>query len=324
MSSLFEKRKVVVVGDLMLDVYTMGVVKRISPEAPVAILRVDEESERPGGSGNAMLNLCSLGMEVIAIGRIGDDLYGRHLKGILFEEGVDTQGIVTQEGFQTPVKKRMIADNQQLLRVDYENPQPLDSALEKELIAQLPEILEGASVVAISDYAKGFLTSSFLASLIEMANERSIPTIVDPKDLDFTKYQGATLIKPNQNEAYGASRLVLSEPLNNVAAKLLKETAIETLMVTRSKEGISLFSRTAPQQDFPVSHVHEVKDVTGAGDTVLAVISAALANQMTLEKGVRLANLAAGMAIERLGCARISLAELERAFQISSQVEMLR
>lgn len=297
----------------MLDVYTMGSVKRISPEAPVAVLRVDEESERPGGSGNAILNLRSLGMEVTAVGRIGSDLSGRHLKQTLLEEGVDTQGIVTQEGFQTPVKKRMIADNQQLLRVDYEKPRPLDSALEKELIDQLPVILEGASVVAISDYAKGFLTSSFLAVLIKMANERSIPTIVDPKDLDFTKYQGATLIKPNQGEAYTASRLADSEPLHNVAAKLLEETAIETLMVTRSKEGISLFSQTAPQRDFPVNHVQEVRDVTGAGDTVLAVISAALANQMTLEKGVRLANLAAGMAIERLGCARISLSELEAA-----------
>ncbi len=313
MSSLFEKRKVVVVGDLMLDVYTMGSVKRISPEAPVAVLRVDEESERPGGSGNAILNLRSLGMEVTAVGRIGSDLSGRHLKQTLLEEGVDTQGIVTQEGFQTPVKKRMIADNQQLLRVDYEKPRPLDTALEKELIVQLPEILEGANVVAISDYAKGFLTTSFLASLIEMANERSIPTIVDPKALDFSKYKGATLIKPNQGEAYSASRLGDSESLHNVAAKLLEETAIETLMVTRSKEGISLFSQGAPQRDFPVSHVHEVKDVTGAGDTVLAVISAALANQMTLEKGVRLANLAAGMAIERLGCARISLSELEAA-----------
>ena len=260
-----------------------------------------------------MINLCALGMDVVAVGRVGHDLAGRHLKELLFEEGVDPRGLVVQKGFQTPVKKRMIADNQQLLRVDSEKPRPLDTALEKELIVQLPEILEGANVVAISDYAKGFLTTSFLASLIEMANERSIPTIVDPKALDFSKYKGATLIKPNQGEAYSASRLGDSESLHNVAAKLLEETAIETLMVTRSKEGISLFSQGAPQRDFPVSHVHEVKDVTGAGDTVLAVISAALANQMTLEKGVRLANLAAGMAIERLGCARISLSELEAA-----------
>lgn len=163
--------------------------------------------------------------------------------------------------------------------------------------------------MAISDYAKGFLTPSLLSQVIKMAKEHEVQVIVDPKGMDFTRYRGATLIKPNYAEARGAAGLGMEATLDDVAARILHDVSIETLLITRSKEGISVFSRSEARRDFP-AHVHEVKDVTGAGDTVLAVITAALANQLSLSEAARLANVAAGIAIERIGCARISLADL--------------
>lgn len=306
---MFERKRVLVVGDLMLDVYTVGEVERISPEAPVPVLRVQEENHRAGGAGNAILNLLSLGMEVIALGRVGDDRAGRHFLEAMAKEDVDTRGIVTDPAFQTPMKNRMIATGQQLVRIDYEHPSLLDSSLEKEIVKMLPQLLEGIEIVAISDYAKGFLTPTLLAEVIGEAQCREIPVIVDPKGMDFSRYGGATLIKPNLAEAIAAAGLGMEATLDEVAARILEEVGIETVVVTRSKEGISIFNRHAGRKDFP-AHVHEVKDVTGAGDTVLAVMTAALANRLDVAEAANLANLAAGIAIERIGCARISLAEL--------------
>lgn len=225
------------------------------------------------------------------------------------KEGVDTRGIICDPAFQTPLKNRMIAAGQQIVRIDYEKPIPLNPRLEQEVVALLPRLLHAVDMVAISDYAKGFLTPSLLSQVIRQARESDIPVIVDPKGLDFSRYQGATLIKPNYAEAFGAAGLGMEATLEDVAVRILRDVAIETLMVTRSKEGISVFSREGGRQDFP-ARVHEVKDVTGAGDTVLAVVTAALANELSLAGAAKLANVAAGIAIERVGCARISLADL--------------
>ncbi len=167
------------------------------------------------------------------------------------------------------------------------------------------------SIIAISDYGKGFLTPSLLNRLIQEAKKREIPVIVDPKGIDFSKYKGATLLKPNLSEAYAAARLTMDYPLEAVGNQLLQQTGIESLVVTRSKEGISLFTKNASRMDFPAV-VREVKDVTGAGDTVLAVIASAMANRVDLSLSCELANVAAGIAVERVGCARISLEDLTR------------
>lgn len=309
-SKLFRCKKALVIGDLMLDVYTRGSVQRISPEAPVPVLCVEEEISRPGGAGNAICNLVSLGMDVIAVGRVGDDASGREFLHLMREESVNLKGIVVDNAFKTPVKKRMIADYQQLLRVDYEEAKPLSSALEATILNLVPSLLEEVSVVAVSDYAKGFLSDTLLEALIRLCRLKSIPVIVDPKGINFKKYSGATLLKPNFGEAVAAAGMEKKTPLDIIAAKLLQECAVETLMVTRSKEGISVFNAKG-REDFP-AYVHEVKDVTGAGDTVLAVIAAALANGIDLKIAAYLANVAAGIAIERSGCARITLEELKQ------------
>lgn len=300
-----------VVGDFMLDTYTIGKVKRISPEAPVSVLQVQKEDHRPGGAGNAILNLISLGAQVLAVGRVGLDDAGRKLVNALESEKVDIRGIIFQEAFQTPIKNRIIAENQQIVRVDFENTDPIPEIIEQQVIENFSALLDGIEVIAISDYAKGFLSKTLLAEIIELGRVRGIPVIVDPKGKDFKKYEGATIVKPNLGEAIAASGAFPESSLDHVAAKLFEEADVDNYFITRSEAGISLFQKDGQRFDFPV-RVREVKDVTGAGDTVLAVLTFALANRLSLVEGAQLANIAAGIAIERFGCARVSLSDLAR------------
>ena len=302
-------RKILVVGDLMLDTYTIGKARRISPEAPVAVIQVLREECRPGGAGNVILNLISLGAEVVAIGRIGADVHGQSLKEALSQENVDIRGIFVQPGFSTPMKNRIIAENQQIVRVDYEQVTPLQEMLEQKIIEILPELFKGVTAVAISDYGKGFLSRTLLSAIIDQAKAGKIPVIADPKGNDFSKYNGTTIIKPNLSEAYAAAGLLPDASLDLAAQKILNLANAETLMVTRSEAGISIFQRNGERQDFPV-RAREIKDVTGAGDTVLAMLTCAMANGLGIAEAAQLSNVAAGIAIERFGCARISLAEL--------------
>lgn len=306
-----DTKKILVVGDFMLDTYTLGKVRRISPEAPVAVLQVQSEEHRPGGAGNVALNLISMGALVVALGRIGDDMPGALLKEAFLKEGVDVCGLVTQIGYGTPVKNRIIADNQQIVRVDHENVTPLPEMLEQQIYEKLPSLVDGVQLVAISDYGKGFLSTSLLSALIEYARGAGIPVISDPKGIDFAKYSGSTLIKPNLSEAYSAANMAMDAPLELVAEKVLQLSQAGVLMITRSECGISLFYKEGKRLDFPVC-IREVKDVTGAGDTVLAMLAYALANGLTLPEATQLSNIAAGIAIERVGCARVTLGDVAR------------
>ena len=303
---MFEKKKILVAGDFMLDIYTYGKVERISPEAPVPVLHVHDEKSIPGGAGNTILNLVSLGMEVVALGRVGDDPAGHDFIEAMRREGVETSGIYLDPSVSTPKKNRLMAGGQQLLRADFEQIVPLDEKLLSKVKEDLPKLLEDVSFIAISDYGKGFLSRPLLSSLFHF----SMPTIVDPKGLDFSRYRGASLIKPNLTEAVAAAGLGEEASLDEIAAVLL-EFATE-LMITRSERGISLFNEESGRQDFP-AHKQEVRDVTGAGDTVLAVVTAALANDFPLQEAAHLANHAASLAIQKVGCARISLDQINKA-----------
>jgi D-beta-D-heptose 7-phosphate kinase/D-beta-D-heptose 1-phosphate adenosyltransferase len=301
--------RVGVIGDFMYDTYTTGKVRRISPEAPVSVLHVLKEEGRPGGAGNVVLNLISLGAEVSAVGRVGPDTAGESIVKALTAEGVHVDGMVTQTPYQTPVKNRLIADAQQVLRVDFETVSSLPQQVEEAVVGGLERWLDGIDILAISDYGKGFLTPSLLKAAIDMARARHIPVIVDPKGDDFTRYQGATVLKPNLQEAYAAAKLSHLASLEQVADALFKKVSVDLLMITRSESGISLFSREGMRLDFPVRS-KEVKDVTGAGDTVLATVCVALGNKLEVADAAQLANIAAGIAIERLGCARVNLSDL--------------
>ena len=301
--------RVLVIGDFMLDTYTRGKVKRISPEAPVSVLHVQSEDSLPGGAGNVVLNLISLGAKVTAIGRVGEDAAGSQLIRSLEQEGVDVSGILLQKGFQTPVKNRLIADSQQVLRVDFETPSPISETFEQLVIKKILSHPESVDIVTVSDYGKGFLSRLLLRTVIQNAKKRKIPIIVDPKGVDFTVYRYATILKPNLSEAYAAAKLPLDAPLDHVADVLLQNVHVDMLLITRSEEGMTLFTKEGERMDFPV-RLKEVIDVTGAGDTVLAVISMALGNGLGIKYGAEIANIAAGMAIEKVGCTRINLSEL--------------
>jgi len=303
--------KVLVAGDIFLDTYTIGKAKRISPEAPVAVIQVHHEEHRPGGAGNVILNLVSLGAEVVALGRIGDDSAGKKLTHSFIEESVSVEGIFTQKEYSTPVKNRIIAENQQIVRVDHEELKNISPELEQGIIDQLPELFQGVQVVAISDYGKGFLSKTLLKHIIQYAKERNLPVVTDPKGIEFDKYTGTTLIKPNLGEAYAAANLPLDAPIAHVAERILSLSKADMVMITRSEAGISLFHRDGTRQDYPV-RIREIKDVTGAGDTVLAMLTCAMANGLAMDETVQLCNVAAGIAIERFGCARVSLSDLAK------------
>ncbi len=307
--SRFNPVKVLLIGDFMLDTYTTGKIRRISPEAPVPVLHVQKEESLPGGAGNVALNLISLGAAVSVLGRVGSDSAGEQLKGALDAEGVDTAGLFVQKGFKTPVKKRLIADAQQLLRVDFETITALPLPLEETIFKKIGQFLEDVNIVTISDYGKGFLSRALIKKVIQLSREKNIPVIVDPKGDDFSRYEGATVLKPNLSEAYAAAKLPPDVSLEQVAERILQNTNVDLLLITRSEVGMTLFNKEGGQIDFPVRS-KEVKDVTGAGDTVLSMISMAFANGIDISYGAQLANIAAGMAIERLGCARINLSEL--------------
>lgn len=302
---------ILVVGDLILDTYTIGKVKRISPEAPVGVVHVISEEVKPGGACNVALNLISLGSSVQLVGRIGKDLAGQQLLNKLKAEGVDVSAILCESDHKTPHKNRVIADNQQIIRIDHEDVTQLSSALEEQFLSMVPELIQGKRAVAISDYGKGFLSKRLLRAIIDEAKNQNVPVIVDPKGTDFNRYSGATLIKPNQSEAYNAANMSSTATLEDVARAIMEKCHIEQLMITRSQHGITIFDRDGLREDYPVQ-VREIKDVTGAGDTVLAMVSCAVANELSLGEASQLANAAAGIAIEFIGCARVTLAQLAK------------
>lgn len=303
--------KILVIGDFFLDTYTIGKARRISPEAPVAVVQVTSEDRRPGGAGNVVLNLISLGASVVAVGRIGDDSHGHYLKSFLAQEGANVQGILQEARYETPVKNRIIAENQQVVRIDYEKVVSINEHDEQRVIDLIPHLLENVDVVAISDYGKGFLSRAILKTVIEEAKKRNIQIIADPKGTDFSKYNGATIIKPNFSEFVAAANMSVGDPIEKIAAKLHSMIDMEILMVTRSEAGITLFFKDGRRIDFPV-RMREVKDVTGAGDTVLATLACIMANGMSIETATELSNHTAGIAIERFGCARVTLSDLAR------------
>lgn len=314
----FKPFQALVLGDFMLDTYTTGRVKRISPEAPVPVMEVMKQESRPGGAGNVVLNLASLGATVFAVGRIGEDAAGKELKSHFHE--MNTTGLFIEPHYKTPVKNRLIAESQQLLRIDFETISPLPIDLEDRILLYLKESIPQMQVIAFSDYGKGFLTHRLIQSVLDMARRANVPTVVDPKGIDFAKYKGASVLKPNLLEAYQAAKCPPHFSLDQVAKELLLYA--ETLLITRSEAGISIFNQQNERFDFPVRS-KEVKDVTGAGDTVLAIICLGLANGLDIRLAAQLANIAAGLAIERVGCVQITLAELAgRLLEIDSDTKI--
>lgn len=306
----FEAAKVLIYGDLMLDRYWYGQASRISPEAPVPVVHIHKTQHRPGGAANVALNISSLGGKTRLFGIVGNDLEGQELKTQLEKNQVKCHFQSVAE-YPTTTKLRVIGQNQQLIRMDFEkNYSEINCS---ELITQYEQHLLDSSVVVLSDYAKGTLTPHS-SHLIHLAIAAGIPVLVDPKNTDFNHYRGATLLTPNLKEFEAVVGHCPDQPTLEIKArKLMAQFAFNALLVTQGKDGMTLV--TADSCLHIPAHAHEVFDVTGAGDTVIALIAAAIAVGESLETAVRLANLAAGIVVTKLGASTVSVAELRRAAQ---------
>lgn len=301
----FAKTNLLVVGDVMLDRYWFGDSDRISPEAPVPVVQVSKVDERLGGAANVARNVAALGANTTILGVIGEDEAGTRIGELLKQSGVNSQ-LEVDPKVPTTVKLRVIARQQQLIRLDFEET-PSQTALEQKL-ARFEKALGTADVLVLSDYGKGALSQ--VAAMIEYAQAQNKVILVDPKGEDYEKYRGATLITPNRSELRQVvGRWEDEDDLMQRAQELRRSLGIQALLLTRSEEGMSLFT------DQGVSHVRaqarEVFDVSGAGDTVIATLAVALAAQWPLDRAMALANRAGGIVVGKLGTATVTSEELQ-------------
>lgn len=305
--------RVLTVGDVMLDEYVWGQVSRISPEAPVPVVAVERRTHLPGGAGNAAAGVAALEAASVLCSIVGDDSAGERLREALTDCGIDCRAIVVEPERVTTVKTRVIAHSQQVVRTDFEERRPLSDKIEDELIASIRAAVEAADAVLISDYAKGIVTPRVAQETIGAARKRDVPVVVDPKGRDYAKYRGAAVLTPNVLDTEHAVNLHIEsyEDLVEAGRRLQESLDGAQLLVTRGAEGMTLLSSDGSVDI--AAETHDVYDVTGAGDTVVAVLAVALARGVDMEDAVRLANAAAGVAVGKVGAARVTLDELVAA-----------
>jgi D-beta-D-heptose 7-phosphate kinase/D-beta-D-heptose 1-phosphate adenosyltransferase len=300
-----------VVGDLMIDEYLWGKAERISPEAPVQVVDIAGEEVRLGGAGNVINNLTAVGCQVKAVSVVGDDADGRRLAAMMKERNIDAEGVFLAADRATTRKTRILASNQQMMRIDRETSCYISQDQEKKVIEFLREKADDCQVILVSDYLKGVLTERVLREVITIGKENGIPVVVDPKGADFGKYRGVTILTPNRKEALRATGLSPgSEAELRVAGRRLQQDLdLEALVLTRSEEGMTLFFRDGREEDLP-TQAREVFDVTGAGDTVLSFLGAGLGAGMPPAEAARLANLAAGIVVGKVGTSTVTSEEI--------------
>ncbi len=309
--------KIMVVGDVMLDRFVYGEVKRISPESPVPVLSVTRESAMLGGAGNTLANLAGLGAKGFMLAAVGDDGTGRIIREKAQALDIDTSGLLTDSSHPTTVKTRFLAGHQQLLRSDYDRSTALTPALEKQLLDHAKALISKVQAVILSDYGKGLLTDTVISGVIALAKKAGVPVIVDPKGKDFTRYKGASAVTPNKkelSEACGGAALNSDEAVIKAAQQIIDACGIEAVVATRSAEGITVVAKGAEAYHVRGKDI-EVFDVSGAGDTVIATLAAALASGATLNDAALIANMAGSIAVTKVGTAPIRAEELEAALK---------
>jgi D-beta-D-heptose 7-phosphate kinase/D-beta-D-heptose 1-phosphate adenosyltransferase len=302
---------VLVLGDVMLDEYVWGQVRRISQEAPVPVVEVVRRSSVPGGAANAAANIAALGGRPILIGVVGTDDAAASLRRLLAASGTDPAGLCPDPDRPTTTKSRIVAHNQQVVRLDVEERAALTASVEAALLAAVARHLSGAEALVISDYAKGVVTPRVAGEAIRLAREAGRPVVVDPKGTDYAKYKGATVVKPNVHEAGQAAGVEVEgeAKLAEAAGRLVGVLGGGALLVTRGAEGMSLFRPGEAPLHVPAV-VRQVFDVTGAGDTVAGMLTMSLAAGGSLEQAVRLANRAASIVVGKVGTATVTCDEL--------------
>ncbi|MDE2335576.1 MAG: D-glycero-beta-D-manno-heptose 1-phosphate adenylyltransferase [Rhodospirillales bacterium] len=305
-------QRVVVLGDAMLDRYVAGEVRRISPEAPIPVLRARERREVAGGAANAALNVASLGGQAVLVAAVGRDEAAAGLRAAL--AGVET--VFVEAARPTTVKTRFVAGGQQMLRLDEEEAGPVDAATEAGLLAATAAALAGARALILSDYAKGVLTDRVLAGAIAAARAAGVPVIVDPKRQDFSAYAGATVVAPNALEVARATGLAAGDDAAAAEAcrAALLQARAEAILLKRSEKGLTLLAREGQALHVP-TRAREVADVSGAGDTLVAAFALALAAGADMADAARLANEAAGLAVAHHGTAAVTRGELAQVLR---------
>jgi len=310
----FAGKRVLVVGDLMLDRYWSGDVDRISPEAPVPIVRKVSEFGVPGGAANTACNVAALGARVALFGVTGQDEAGAELRGMLCQQGIDCAHISVVAGRPTTVKLRIVAHDQQIVRIDDEDTTPITANLGDEVVKRTARMMARVDAVLVSDYAKGFAIARLVSGIIAAAARCGKPVVVDPKGSNFERYRGATVIKPNRSELAVLTGLPARhhDETMHAARQLLDRAGSAAIVVTEGKDGMTLLRTEYPEEHFP-SFAREVYDVTGAGDTASATLAVALAAGAELGDAVWLSNLAAGLAVGESGTVVISREKLAKA-----------
>ncbi len=304
-------RRVLVVGDAILDRYCHGTVSRISPEAPVPVVRWHSEEARLGGAANVVANLVSLGARPVLVAVTGEDDDAARVRELLEESGVAVDDLVEVSGRPTSVKTRILAKHQQVVRLDREESDPVGDEVAGEVLARALSRLDDADALIVSDYAKGLLDERILPELLQAARDREVVTVVDPKIRNFPLYTPATVVTPNRSEALRATAREIEhdEELAGVGREILSRLDLRAVLITLGEEGMLLVAREGAPVRIP-AEAREVFDVTGAGDTVAATLALAACAGADLETAARWANAAAALAVGHLGTAAIGLEEL--------------
>lgn len=310
LTEAFSGKRIVVLGDVMLDEFIWGRVRRISPEAPVPVVEVDRQSLALGGAGNVASNLVALGALPTPIGVVGDDADAERLRSAFRDADVSIAGLIVDTDRPTTSKTRVIAHNQQVVRADRESRAAIKPDIEERLLEIFRREIEAADAVVVSDYGKGLLTPSLLSAALATARERGLIVCLDPKMRNFIHYQPVTVITPNNQEAAEAAGIAIDDESSLIEAgqRLLASVDCRAVLITRGEEGMTLFTQDG------VTHIptvaREVYDVTGAGDTVIATLAVALSSGASLEEAAVLANHAAGVVVAKVGTASVTRDEL--------------
>lgn len=303
----FNDIKIAVVGDMMLDDYIIGSVDRISPEAPVPVVKVIKERFVLGGAANVINNLATLGAKTTSYGVIGNDFNGDRLINALIEKGIDTSNIVRDNNRPTIVKRRIIGGHQQLLRIDWEDSSAISSANEDAIIEGIKNNIKNIDAIILSDYDKGVLTKRVAVEIIKIARENNVIITVDPKPKNALNYSGATSMTPNRKEAMECLGVSNITDIYALGKDLKSKLNLKNLLLTRSEEGMSLFEDKII--DIP-TYAKEVYDVTGAGDTVISVFTLAAATGVSWHEAAKIANTAAGVVVGRVGTSTVTKEEI--------------
>lgn len=313
--------KVLVLGDIILDRYWWGDVTRISPEAPVPVVRLNRTTSALGGAANVAANIAGLGGSPTLVGCIGDDPEGSLIPELCREADLSAEHLTVFDSRLTTVKTRVIAHHQQVARVDQEFDKPLSPEDEETIISMVKNLLPTVHAVAVSDYSKGLLTERVLSAVIQAALENDVPVLVDPKARDYSRYRGASLITPNRREAAEACNIDDrgTETVTSAGQRLMSEHGFPAVLITEGEAGLTLFRERASPVHLDAT-ARDVFDVTGAGDTVLAAVSVAMAAYGSLVDAAKLANAAAGLSVEKVGTAVVT-ADMLRSMQQERELQ---